>query len=418
MLGDAHHYLTQLVQMLESFRTRNRFRQFLTSSLLSKRREEVKVLLLEALARLQVGVTASAVVEQRAFFDEGRKFFADQKEMLASGKALSWEKSFSDSSQMESLKLAVGEALRENSWERAENLRENRKSKLFESMDIDASQLTFGDKIGAGGFASVYLCDYLGRNVAAKVFHVQQSEEGGSQDVERVRKSFLTELDTMKGLRHENIVRVIGAVTSLEGRLVIVQEFAVQGTLHAYLKALDREITSEQRQAWMLGISRAVAYLHGKGVEHRDLKSLNVLLDDGLRPKVADFGLSKTTDCITSLSTGTASWGGSSAWTAPEVLERCSRSKASDIYSLGSILWEILTRKVPWSDEGFTGPAILFAVVNRHERPLIPNGTCTGMKELIQDCWHRTPSLRPTSKEVSRSLESGLWHGLPLWYAQ
>ena len=121
-------------------------------------------------------------------------------------------------------------------------------------------------------------------------------------------KDFSTELAIMVKLRSPRIVSVYGVVTTDSSWLGLVVEYCAGGDLREALDADDAaSIDEAQRRSWLSDIALGMAYLYSKGVEHRDLKALNVLLTRDLRCKVTDFGLSKCEDLKT---TATATMGG------------------------------------------------------------------------------------------------------------
>ena len=113
-------------------------------------------------------------------------------------------------------------------------------------------------------------------------------------------KDFATELAIMVKLRSPRIVSVYGVVTTDSSWLGLVVEYCAGGDLREALDADDAaSIDEAQRRSWLSDIALGMAYLYSKGVEHRDLKTLNILLDGDRRCKVTDFGLSKSESLAT-----------------------------------------------------------------------------------------------------------------------
>ena len=136
-----------------------------------------------------------------------------------------------------------------------------------------------------------------------------------------------------------------------------------------------------------LEIAAGMEYLHAQRIIHRDLKSLNVLLDDNFTIKICDFGLSKTMDSIKSSTSSQTV--GSAPWSAPEFLDPKKikeRSEKGDVFSFGVVLWELLARKVPWKEEGYMLTDIIVSVSMHGSRLNIPE--CDPLlKQIMEGCW-------------------------------
>ncbi|CAM9347138.1 unnamed protein product, partial [Discosporangium mesarthrocarpum] len=156
------------------------------------------------------------------------------------------------------------------------------------------------------------------------------------------------------------VFEVYGAVAS-PMELIIVMELLERGSLRTLLDDPEarRQMTPSIRIKILRDVAAGMAYLSENNVQHRDLKSPNVLLTHDWRAKaryITDFGLSRTTTAITSTSTTHTSFmGGTLAWTAPELLKGSgaygAHSEKSDVYSFGVVVWEIAHPggKRPWA---------------------------------------------------------------------
>lgn len=140
----------------------------------------------------------------------------------------------------------------------------------------------------------------------------------------------------------------------------IITEYMSQGTLRMYLnKKEPYSLSTETILRLALDISRGMEYLHSQGVIHRDLKSNNLLLNDDMRVKVADFG----TSCLETQCQETKGNKGTYRWMAPEMIKEKPYARKVDVYSFGIVLWELTTALLPF--QGMTPVQAAFAVAEK-----------------------------------------------------
>jgi serine/threonine-protein kinase len=213
-------------------------------------------------------------------------------------------------------------------------------------------------RLGSGGMADVYLAQdqLLGRQVAVKVLHHHFAED--QEFVERFRR----EASSAAGLSHPNIVAIFDR-GEWNGTYYIAMEYVAGRSLKALVREagpLDPVMAIDT----VIQILRAARFAHKRGVIHRDLKPHNVILDEDGRARVTDFGIARAG---ASDMTMTGSIMGTAQYLSPEQAQGYSVSAASDIYSIGVILYELLTGVVPF--EGETAVAIAFKQVSATPRP-------------------------------------------------
>jgi len=159
--------------------------------------------------------------------------------------------------------------------------------------------------------------------------------------------------------------------------------------------------------------ARGMLYLHTSTpnkpiIVHRDLKSLNLLVDKDWNCKVADFGLSKA-----SSGQSLNSKLGSLNWCAPEILlaHGTPYTTAADTYSFGMVLWELISHIPPYNGQS---PLNIVRAKDVNETPTFPKGVDPELKKFIKECWHRKPQSRPTFEQIIAKLEGFLKSGREL----
>jgi serine/threonine protein kinase len=176
----------------------------------------------------------------------------------------------------------------------------------------------------------------------------------------------------------------------------IVTSFMPCGSLWDAVHNQAIRLNPTQKTNIAMGMAHGMMYLHRHKIVHRDLKTPNILLDDRLLPKIADFGLGRfVTDCeAVQKLTGNI---GTPIWMAPELLTGAEYGTPVDVYAYGVILYEMYTEKVPFG--GFDRMKIYKMVIEEQRRPDLPDpGSPLGI--LIQQCWAQTASERPTFETI------------------
>jgi len=212
-------------------------------------------------------------------------------------------------------------------------------------------------------------------------------------------EEFINECSVMEAFRHPNIVMFLGACTQLPN-LCIVLEFCSRGSLWNVLHDKNINMPWSLRKKISLDIAKGVLYLHSFEIPvlHRDLKSLNILLDDNFNGKLADFGWTRMKANVMTCKIGTYQW------MAPEVIEGQRYTEKADVFSFGIILWELATRKPPYY--GIDGTEVSIRVIKENMRPKILEKECpAGFLILMKDCWQREQDKRPSFLQIIERLE-------------
>jgi serine/threonine-protein kinase len=215
--------------------------------------------------------------------------------------------------------------------------------------ELIAGRYELEELVGSGGMSNVFRAHdrLLERTVALKILHEQYTRD--EDYVERFRR----EARAVAQLAHPNIVTVIDRGEQ-EGRQFIVFEY-VEGE---NLKQLSARGPLDPREAIRLSlqVARALSFAHDRGLVHRDVKPQNVLLNDDGQAKVTDFGIARSLDVHGVTQTGTVL--GTSDYIAPEQARGQKVDPKTDIYSLGAVLYELLTGEVPFSGDNFVAVAM------------------------------------------------------------
>jgi eukaryotic-like serine/threonine-protein kinase len=242
-------------------------------------------------------------------------------------------------------------------------------------------------RLGSGGMAEVYCAQdlQLGRKVALKILYRRFAEDG--EFVERFRR----EASSAAGLQHQHVVAVYDR-GEYDGTYYIAMEYLEGRSLKTIVQQ-EAPLDPDRAIDLIIQVLRAARFAHRRGIIHRDLKPHNVIVDADGRAKVTDFGIARAG---ASDMTQTGSIMGTAQYLSPEQAQGHAVSAASDIYSIGIMLYELLTGRVPFEGES----AVTIALKQVNERPAPPSAY--------------NPAVTPELEEaVMRALEKDPAHRYP-----
>uniref|UniRef100_A0A8C7Q1X2 receptor protein-tyrosine kinase n=1 Tax=Oncorhynchus mykiss TaxID=8022 RepID=A0A8C7Q1X2_ONCMY len=267
--------------------------------------------------------------------------------------------------------------------------------------EIDVSCVKIEEVIGAGEFGEVY----KGRLKPAgkrELYVAIKTLKAGY--VEKQRRDFLSEASIMGQFDHPNIIRLEGVVTKSRP-VMIITEFMENGALDSFLRQNDGQFTVIQLVGMMRGIAAGMKYLAEMNYVHRDLAARNILVNSNLVCKVSDFGLSRYLQDDTSDPTYTSSLGGKIPvrWTAPEAIAYRKFTSASDVWSYGIVMWEVMSfGERPYWD--MSNQDVINAIEQDYRLP--PPMDCpTALHQLMLDCWQKDRNARPKFPDIVNTLD-------------
>ncbi|KAH7846283.1 hypothetical protein Vadar_012102 [Vaccinium darrowii] len=315
-------------------------------------------------------------------------------------------------------------SLKEDSWD----------MKSFHVLSFSEDEILDSIKkenlIGKGGSGNVYKV-VLGSGKELAVKHIWNSDSGGRRSSrsttpmipKSVKKSseFDAEVQTLSSIRHVNVVKLYCSITSEDSSLLVYEYFpngSLWDRLHSCGKmGLDWDV----RYEIAVGAAKGLEYLHHgceRPVIHRDVKSSNILLDENLKPRIADFGLAKIVQANASKDS-THVIAGTHGYIAPEYGYTYNVTEKSDVYSFGVVLMELVTGKKPIESEYGENKDIVFWVSSKlKNKESVLNIVDSSIPEVYREeainmlriailCTDRLPTLRPTMRRVVQMLEDG-----------
>jgi serine/threonine protein kinase len=264
--------------------------------------------------------------------------------------------------------------------------------------------------IAHGSFGDVWKCTYIpsnrqGLEVAVKSIRI---DVAGDDSRARLTQRLLDDFHARKQLCHENLLPLLGFSHEFGPLPAMVSPWIHNGSLTTYLEHHFTELIMEQKLRILRQVAAAISYLHSKGVVHGDLTANNILIDSDRNAHVADHGI--LTMC--SELSGTSYIRSNVRWAAPELFEVAEDEEsstppqpASDIYSFGCIILQVMTGRPPYADvRSDHQVTVLILKGKKPTRPSSPHDV-DSFWDFIEKCWSDT-GRRPSAVDVRSFLES------------
>jgi eukaryotic-like serine/threonine-protein kinase len=269
--------------------------------------------------------------------------------------------------------------------------------------EVVGGRYRLGDVVGRGGMSSVYCArdENLGRDVALKLFAPQ------APDADELKRQE-AEIQLLATLNHPGLVTLFDAGIDTripdEPRPFLTMELVEGQDLRGRIR--HSTVPLEELAVIGAGIADALAYVHGLGIIHRDIKPGNILLvqirpGEPLRPKLTDFGIARIVDSTRLTATGTMV--GTAAYLSPEQALGQPLAPSTDIYSLGLVLLECIKGTVE-----YPGSAVESAVARLHRAPEIPEDLPSEWADLIRSMTAIEPLERPAAADIETALRQAL----------
>ena len=275
---------------------------------------------------------------------------------------------------------------------------EKMKTLMKINIDMEDVRIDQNGKLGSGGFGTVSKGTLLKTGEIVAVKGVRMDKPSANSLL-----TFVVEITMLDKMRHPSVLELVGAHVRYPQK--IITRYCPGRSLFSRLHQKDKNqepLNGRTLTKIAYQVARGMRYLHKKQIVHRDLKTLNILLDADNNACVADFGLSGKMKEQGFLIGGA----GTPNYTAPEILSRIHYGPKVDVYSYAIVLWEMLLKRVPFND--FQGDQIYDHVVTCNWRLPLPQDSPKALKRLITRCWSKNPDERPTFKEICKMFKNDL----------
>jgi serine/threonine protein kinase len=259
---------------------------------------------------------------------------------------------------------------------------------------VEYEEIHFETPIGAGSFGAVWKGTCRGDVVAIK-----QCKVGDRHDADML----MMEIGYLQKLRHPRLVSFLGCCNR-PPHVILLIEYMSGGSLYALLFKQKREVelTFGNKAKMALQIVEGLTYLHNLSIVHRDLKTMNIVLDTDLNCKICDFGLTVTLE-RTHLTVKTLQ--GSPRYMAPEQFESSAKiTEKVDIWQMGCVMLELFCLSVPFSNASGV-QQIATDLLLKKRAPPVPHEADPRARTLIQHCMKLHPNMRPSAAQLVEAFE-------------
>ncbi|KAI6225575.1 Mitogen-activated protein kinase kinase kinase [Aphelenchoides besseyi] len=254
---------------------------------------------------------------------------------------------------------------------------------------VDYREIIFPDfqhikRLGRGSYGTVVQATFRGKRVACKLVETNLHIHN--------------EASVLHSFKHDNIIKLYATFHGEQSGLIL--ELMEGGSLHDLLHQQKHiQYRASHVLGWAQQVLAALHYLHSREYVHRDLKPSNMLLtNDFITLKLCDFGTAAK------LRTSMTNNRGSAPWMAPEVFRGKKYDQKCDVFSVGILLWEMITRRQPFDDWDSHAFTILWQV-SEGRRPNLIDNCPSVIMDLIKRCWSAKPNERPDVKELSDTID-------------
>ncbi|GCC23622.1 hypothetical protein chiPu_0002020 [Chiloscyllium punctatum] len=265
--------------------------------------------------------------------------------------------------------------------------------------EIDASCIRIERVIGAGEFGEV-CSGRLKLPGKREIYVAIKSLKAGYS--EKQRRDFLSEASIMGQFDNPNIIRLEGVVTKCKP-VMIITEYMENGSLDSFLRKRDGQFTVIQLVGMLRGIASGMKYLSDMNYIHRDLAARNILVNGNFVCKVSDFGLSRVLEDDPEAAYTTRGGKIPIRWTAPEAIAYRKFTSASDVWSYGIVMWEVMSygERPYWE---MSNQDVIKAIDEGYRLPA-PMDCPAVLHQLMLDCWQKARGDRPKFGQIVNILD-------------
>ncbi|XP_024911331.1 ephrin type-A receptor 6-like isoform X2 [Cynoglossus semilaevis] len=260
--------------------------------------------------------------------------------------------------------------------------------------EIDPSYIFIDRVIGSGEYGEVCRGRLRGPGRMDIIVAIKTLKGGCT---EQQRRDFLREASIIGQFSNPNIIRLEGVVTKSRPVMIVVEHMG-NGALDAFLRSCDGQFQVLQLVGMLRGVAAAMDYLSDVGYVHRDLAARNILVDENLECKVSNFGMSRVLEDDVEAVYDAAGGKIAIRWTAPEAITYGKFSSASDIWSYGVVMWEVMSygERPYWE---MSNQDVILSIEEGYRLPA-PIGCPLSFHQLMLHCWQKEPSQRPLFTDV------------------